>query len=725
MILLPIDEVKPGMTLATTLRVQRGRKDLVVVTPKHPLKEKDIEILKTNYGISYLWVNSTEMVDLRSMINDRFEEQHSTMMGSLVDDLMVGQHQFASKTKDKAETLYRADKYARAIESLIESFIDDKKKLSLLTAINSGGVKSNGAEIGEDASSHLGRYSANVSSLAAALASALKNRIFLHKKEAFRNMHYKSTGGLVVFNVYEDMKAIALAGLFCDVGLTAEEFSGIVNRRGHWTPEEEKLARHHVKAGVGIMKDAHASAIVLATILQSHQTWCGTGYPNLITGPDGVPRPREGKEIHLYARILKIVMDYVDLITYANLSPVTALNRMRTEFAHHYDPSLKQEFDKIMMPFPIGEKVILNNGLECLVVDFHPDNPCRPTVNVLAAPTERSKDLIGLDINLSDERFRGLIVSEYRGQDVSRDLFEMGNFERTFLTDIERVKDMKDASAGKYEPVFVIAQFSPQDGRPPREIRGTAKNLTENTVVIAAPEDAGIEKNARGTLAVLWVTGEKKVVLSLRAEAVSLADVPDGAGEFRFGFRPPANFDTARAVALLEKGLPQFGDLVLKKELPKTAMRIMDPFFNSLENTFMVRARIEVERDAVRALDGGRVAYPDVVAFMNVSGHLKGAIAISMPRATLDALILRMRPGSPLPPDRERREMFTEIVNFFAGIAVQEFGRECIVIQIKMPRIVSDANAAPPQLPACDIGFSLAINSSAGPLALDLVLDQT
>jgi len=99
MILLPIDEVRAGMSLATSLRVQRGKSDLVVVTPKRELTEKDISTLKDGYGVSYLWVTSGDAAAVDKMINDKFEEKHHKMMGSFIDDLKTGQKYFAAKSK--------------------------------------------------------------------------------------------------------------------------------------------------------------------------------------------------------------------------------------------------------------------------------------------------------------------------------------------------------------------------------------------------------------------------------------------------------------------------------------------------------------------------------------------------------------------------------------------------------------------------------------------------
>jgi hypothetical protein len=66
---------------------------------------------------------------------------------------------------------------------------------------------------------------------------------------------------------------------------------------------------------------------------------------------------------------------------------VQVLHEMRTWCRGFFDPVVEQAFYEIIPPFPLGQVVTLNNGIQAVVVDFNPKHPVRPKVQGLRSPT--------------------------------------------------------------------------------------------------------------------------------------------------------------------------------------------------------------------------------------------------------------------------------------------------------------------------------------------------
>jgi putative two-component system response regulator len=114
----------------------------------------------------------------------------------------------------------------------------------------------------------------------------------------------------------------------------------ILLKRGSLTPEETRLMRTHVRAGVEILRGSQSPVLRLALEIVSyhHERWDGTGYDRELAGQD----------IPLSGRITALA-DVFDALThdrpYKAATPVEeAVVHIRQHAGRHFDPVLVDAF---------------------------------------------------------------------------------------------------------------------------------------------------------------------------------------------------------------------------------------------------------------------------------------------------------------------------------------------------------------------------------------------
>jgi len=104
--------------------------------------------------------------------------------------------------------------------------------------------------------------------------------------------------------VQEDLDDLRRAGLLHDIGklgIPAE----ILDKTGHLTTEELELMRKHTRLGARILEPIAAYSNIIPIVLQHHEFYDGTGYPNGLIG----------ESINLGARIFIVADTYDALIS--------------------------------------------------------------------------------------------------------------------------------------------------------------------------------------------------------------------------------------------------------------------------------------------------------------------------------------------------------------------------------------------------------------------------
>lgn len=184
----------------------------------------------------------------------------------------------------------------------------------------------------------------------------------------------------------KDLKELGLGCILHDVGkmIISPE---ILNKPSRLTEEEMRLMQQHPVYGFEMVK-GRVPAPAAQVVLNHHQRYGGGGYPQRVDSETGEMQPSmQGKQIPIFCRIATMCDVFDAATTHRCYSRaklhVQALHEMRTFCSDFFDPVVADAFYSIIPPFPLGQVVMLNTGVEAVVVDFNPRQPVRPKVQCI------------------------------------------------------------------------------------------------------------------------------------------------------------------------------------------------------------------------------------------------------------------------------------------------------------------------------------------------------
>jgi HD-GYP domain-containing protein (c-di-GMP phosphodiesterase class II) len=170
---------------------------------------------------------------------------------------------------------------------------------------------------------------------------------------------------------------LGMAAMLHDIG---KKFisSEILDKEGPLTDSEFIEIKKHPKLGYEHIKDNYnLPASVYIAILQHHEKFDGSGYPD----------SKNGKDISLFGRILLVADIYDALVSkrpYHNAySPSEAIEYIMSSNGAMFDPNILEAFLKKVAAYPIGSCVELSNGIKALVVENFQDANLRPLVRYI------------------------------------------------------------------------------------------------------------------------------------------------------------------------------------------------------------------------------------------------------------------------------------------------------------------------------------------------------
>lgn len=175
----------------------------------------------------------------------------------------------------------------------------------------------------------------------------------------------------------EQLYQLTTAAILHDIGKRFIDKS-ILNSPNELTEEEKEAVYKHPKLGADFLKNNfHFPAIVYTSILQHHEAYNGDGYPLC----------RNGEEIPIYARIIKLTEAY-DALTSKQpnrkaYSPSDAVEYLMSESGREFDPFLVNLFLEKIVVYPIGCEVVLSDGRHAIVVQNFQRFLLRPLVKVV------------------------------------------------------------------------------------------------------------------------------------------------------------------------------------------------------------------------------------------------------------------------------------------------------------------------------------------------------
>jgi HD-GYP domain-containing protein (c-di-GMP phosphodiesterase class II) len=175
----------------------------------------------------------------------------------------------------------------------------------------------------------------------------------------------------------EQLVSLCEAAMMHDIGKTQVE-SGALCKKNELTDEETEAMKVHPSLGCQIIKSTGKfSAPVYIPVLQHHERYDGTGYPEGVVG----------KKINLYSRIIKIADVYSNMRTgTAVIEPYSQADTLEYFYADgskQFDPEILKVFLSKIPVYEVGQIIKLSNGKKAFVVQNNESALARPIVRVL------------------------------------------------------------------------------------------------------------------------------------------------------------------------------------------------------------------------------------------------------------------------------------------------------------------------------------------------------
>ena len=152
----------------------------------------------------------------------------------------------------------------------------------------------------------------------------------------------------------------------------------LVKKTGALSAEELRRIQAHTLYSYRIVHEEMNYSTELGTlVLQHHENWDGSGYPQGMTGED----------IHFGARIVSVCDAFEAMVSekpYRNsMLGYQAMKNLLADNSRRFAPDVLKALITVMGIYPIGSIVLLNNGVMARVVNVRRDAPLRPRLAVL------------------------------------------------------------------------------------------------------------------------------------------------------------------------------------------------------------------------------------------------------------------------------------------------------------------------------------------------------
>ncbi len=202
-----------------------------------------------------------------------------------------------------------------------------------------------------------------------------------------------------------DMVHLAMAAILKDVACIIDP--NMVAMETDKTPDAERSLIHgHPQVGHDLLnQDYFTKGDVATAVLQHHEYWDGTGYPNGL----------KGNAISQLAQIIGIVDSFTSLLYYPTPGKKKTIAHEAIEYVmayvgDHFNPELVDLFVKEMPCYPSGMTVLMNSGERAIVIDPNLGVVGRPVVRIC---TDRDGIPIAkpFDVNLARSSEQERLIS--------------------------------------------------------------------------------------------------------------------------------------------------------------------------------------------------------------------------------------------------------------------------------------------------------------------------
>ncbi len=205
-----------------------------------------------------------------------------------------------------------------------------------------------------------------------------------------------------------NLAPLGLAALLMNIGYTKLP-AGIIDKTGSLADEEFHEIKQHCYYGASMLNETgRLGPEVIKAVLQHHERWDGSGYPNGL----------KGKDISLFARIIAITDTFYALVSRrphrSEMLPSDAVEFIMAFAGDLFDPELVQLFIRQVPIYPNGVTVKLNTKEVGIVSDANLGYIGRPKVRIIY--NEKSEVVKSpYDIDLKENGQQNKVVVEVLG----------------------------------------------------------------------------------------------------------------------------------------------------------------------------------------------------------------------------------------------------------------------------------------------------------------------
>ncbi|MEM1165644.1 MAG: HD domain-containing phosphohydrolase [Planctomycetota bacterium] len=388
MLLCPLDDLRPGMTVGASI-MHPERPTMELLRAQTALDERMIRRL-ADMGVSEAWVDAsgTEDLDLSVMGTELTDAQRK-----LFTDLSGALGKTSRKTLSSAQI----GALTGAVGGFVSQIVANKTNASLTSRLRGG-------------DDPLFAHCSSVAYLSVLTGLAIEEYVIEERASIANVRHAK------------DLTGLGLAGMLHDVGKTTlppklRDTHEVNLDPNAFPPEYED----HTIAGYQLLDSSTIPASAKLAVLLHHERVDGSGWPQASKLGSRFSETPDGTRLHVFARILAAANVLDNLLRKAESlkqPPIVALHAFQGErFTGWFDPVIRGAMLRQLPPFAVGTKVGLDDGRDCVVVRPNPEYPCRPVVRPLGG--DASTPVI--DLSLQPDR----LVARASGHPVDNLLYEL------------------------------------------------------------------------------------------------------------------------------------------------------------------------------------------------------------------------------------------------------------------------------------------------------------
>lgn len=390
-LLCSLEVVEPGVTLAASV-IHPSSPDVELLKPGVTLEQRMLARLK-RLGVQQIWIEHDLAADLDNAIAPQLGETKVEVYRQL-------KQEFSSMSR-RTISAVQVNHLRQAIMELVCNVVGSGRFANMTDRMF-------------QSRSDLFSHGVNVAHLAILVGLELETYI-VRERSRLAAEHAR------------DVVTLGLAGMMHDIGKISIAPKAAEVHELHLTDSTDQgLAseyQEHARLGYEMLSQCRAPASAVQAVLNHHQRFDGTGWPDLATVyGEKHAGTRSGQQLHIFTRILSAANVFDNLLhdaEGAHRPPIEALHKFASsQFDGWFDPVVQRGVLRKIPPFPVGSQVQLSDGRSGVVSRPSLHSPCRPFVRLMGDDVGSSEA-----INLAEHP--DLLVTHWAGSEVVQWLYEL------------------------------------------------------------------------------------------------------------------------------------------------------------------------------------------------------------------------------------------------------------------------------------------------------------